>query len=83
MNRLVEVFCATPKNKKQKTQTKVRMALCAKVQKKLNIPKILYWVVYTAPYLQCQLATRDLALQVKKAAASLHSEKIFLSRLGR
>ena len=50
---------------------------CAKAQK-LNIPKILYWVVYTVPYLDYQLTTRDLALQVKKPAASLHSEKIFL-----
>ena len=49
---------------------------CAKVQK-WNIPKILYWVVYTVPYLDYPLTTRDLALQVKKAAASLHSEIVF------
>ena len=55
---------------------------CAKVQK-LNTPNILYWVVYTVPYLDYQLTTRDLTLQVKKASASLHSEKIFFSRLGR
>ena len=39
--------------------------------------------VYCTLALVSKLATRDLALQVKKAAASLHSEKLFFSRLGR
>ena len=51
MSRLVEVFCATQrhqktKNKKNETQTKVRMALlCEALFQKRSISRLLSWLV--------------------------------------
>ena len=58
---------------------------CAKVQK-LNIPKMLYWVVYTVPYLKCQLATTlksSFKASTVESCSGFYDEKNIFSRLGR